>query len=415
MPNIKWITHWKIWLTVFLVIAISVALYVVLSGRNTVPSVQIVQASRTTLDTFVETNGKVEPIDGLVFRAQFETSVETIFAKEGQAIRRGQPILSLDVGGIRAELAQAHVDLLAAQEDLRNARAGGPADEGAQLAGDIRRAQVDVDHLQNRQTTLDKLLEARAATKDEVEQNAANLARARALLDSLEKKQTDFTRRAKQMAESATLRVRQAEEQIHFLEGKMHSATVSSTIDGTIYSLPVRAGDYLQPGEVLAEVADLHKVRVRGFVDETDLGGLKLSQQVKITWDAMPGKTWTGQIEQTPKQVVARGARSVGEVLCTVENKSLELLPNVNVDVEILLRESRNVLAVPRGAVHTDQLGRFVFVLNGNRLSRRGVSIGTASSTSYEVLSGLSEGDRVALSSDLDLRDGMVVRPVEQN
>jgi hypothetical protein len=87
----------------------------------------------------------------------------------------------------------------------------------------------------------------------------------------------------------------------------------------------------------------------------------------------------------------------------------------VNVDVEILVRESHNTLAVPRGTVHTDQAGHFVFVLNGDRLNRRAVSLGIASSTHYEVLSGLSEGDRIALSSDLDLHDGMVVRTVEQN
>ncbi|MGA7786360.1 MAG: efflux RND transporter periplasmic adaptor subunit, partial [Candidatus Acidiferrales bacterium] len=367
------------------------------------------------LNAYVDTNGRVEPIGGQILRAQFETTVESILVKEGQAIRRGEPILTLDVGSIRADLAQAQVDLLAAQDDLRNARAGGPPDEAAQLTGDIRRAQVDVDHLQARQTTLEKLLEAHASTRDEVEQNAASLARARALLDSLEKKQSEFTRRANETEESASLRVHQAEEQIRFLDSKKRAATATSASDGTIYSLAVHAGDYVQPGEILAEIADLHKVRVRVFVDETDLGSLNLNQAVKISWDAMPGRTWTGRIEQTPKQVVARGARSVGEVLCSVENHGLELLPNVNVDVEILVRESHNALAVPRGTVHTDQKGHFVFVLDGDRLTRRAVSLGVASSTHYEILSGLGEGDRIALSSDLDLHDGMVVRTVEQN
>jgi HlyD family secretion protein len=415
MPNIKWITHWKAWAIVFLAVAISVTAYVLFFTRGTIPSVQIVQASRTTLEAYIDTNGKVEPIGGQIFRAQFETSVDSIFVKEGQAIRRGQSVLTLDVGGIRADLAQARVDLLAAQDDLRNARAGGPPDEAVQLTGDIQRAQVDVEHLQSRQTTLEKLLVAHASTQDEVEQNGANLARARALLDTLQRKQKEFAHRAAVTEESASLRVHQAEEQIRWLEGKMRNAIASSATDGTIYSLPIHAGDYVQPGEILAEMADLHKVRVRVFVDETDLGSLKLGQSVKITWDAMPGRTWTGRIEQTPKQVVPRGARSVGEVLCSVENNDLDLLPNVNVDVEILVRESKNALAVPRGSVRTDHARHFVFVLSGDRLYRREVALGIASSASYEILSGLNEGDRIALSSDLDLRDGMVVHAVDLN
>jgi HlyD family secretion protein len=414
MANIKWITSWKAWLVVILVAVVCVTAYVLFSARGAILTVQIVQATRATIDTAVSSNGKVEPIEPHVFRAQFESSVDSVFVKEGQVIRGGQPILTLEVGAIRADLAQARVDLLSAQDELRNARAGGPPDEAAQLTGDTRRAQVDVDHLQSRQTILEKLLEDHASTKDEVEQNAANLARARALLDTLEKKLKEFARRATVTEESASLRVRQAEEQIRFLESKNRSAAASSLTDGTIYSLPVRAGDYVQPGEVLAEMADLHRVRVRVFVDEPDVGSLKLNQQVKITWDAMPGRTWTGRIEQTPKQVVARGARSVGEVLCSVDNLDLELLPNVNVDVEILVRESKNALVVPRGAVRGEQGGHFVFVLNGDRLYKREISIGIASSTSYEVLSGLSEGDRIALSSDLELHDGMVVRPVER-
>ena len=57
-------------------------------------------------------------------------------------------------------------------------------------------------------------------------------------------------------------------------------------MDGTLYSLPVKAGDYVTVGQLLAEMADLHRVRVRAFVDEPDLGHLAPNQTVQITWDA---------------------------------------------------------------------------------------------------------------------------------
>ena len=76
-------------------------------------------------------------------------------------------------------------------------------------------------------------------------------------------------------------------------------------------------------------MTDLRHVRVRAFVDEPDLGSLEPNQNVSVTWDAKPGLTWTGHTEQVPKQVVARGMRSVGEVLCSVDNDQLELLPAI--------------------------------------------------------------------------------------
>ncbi len=44
------------------------------------------------------------------------------------------------------------------------------------------------------------------------------------------------------------------------------------------------------------------------------------NQGVQVLWDAMPNRIWNGKVEQVPKQVVARGSRSVGEVLCSVDN-----------------------------------------------------------------------------------------------
>ena len=105
--------------------------------------------------------------------------------------------------------------------------------------------------------------------------------------------------------------------------------------------------------------------------------------------------------------------RSVGEVLCSVNNDKLELLPNINVEVTILIVERRNVLVVPRAAVREYDGKRYVFVLDGESLLRREISIGIASASKYEVRSGLTLNDRVALPGDRDLREGMNVHPTE--
>jgi HlyD family secretion protein len=380
-------------------------------GRRKPPLIQVAMVTRQDLNAVVTSNGKVEPIDATIAHAEFPTFVQSVSAMEGQAVHRGQVVLTLDAADLRGQLAQARVNLLAAEADFRNARAGGPPDSVAQAQGDLDKARINVSNLERRQTTLKELVAKHAATQDELDQNADLLAAANASLKVAQQRRDELARLAPGDADSATLRVQQAKDQIRALEEKLRSATVIAPADDILYSLPVRVGDYVTVGGALASMADLRRVRVRAYVDEPDLGWLAANQVVEITWDAKPGKTWQGRTELAPKQVVPLGNRSVGEVYCSVDNAALDLVPNVNVEVRILVRQSRQALSVPRAAVRTDDQTRYVYLLSDNRLQRRDVSVGIASSTRDEILSGLAEGDRVALQGDLALRNGMVIRP----
>jgi HlyD family secretion protein len=180
-----------------------------------------------------------------------------------------------------------------------------------------------------------------------------------------------------------------------------------------LYSLPVRKNDFVKVGDILAEMADLRQVRVRAFVDEPDLGALAANQVVQVTWDAMPGRVWTGKIEQVPKQVVPRGSRSVGEVICSIDNDKLELLPNINVAVRILVHELHGVLVIPRGAVNLENGQHFAYLVKDGIVSRKNITIGIASAEKYELLSGLAADDQVVIRTESVLQDGMIVRTSE--
>jgi len=398
---------------ILVVLGLVVVLIAYFALRKRPPAVPVVEVMRSDLNASITSNGKVEPISPFVAHAEFATFVAKVNATEGQPVHRGEVILTLDAADVRAQLAQARADLLAAQNDLRNARNGGPPDEVAQLRGDLAAARVQAANLERNEKELEDLVAKQVATQDELAQTRANLAKARANLQALEAKKQDLAQRSASIVESAGLRVSQAQDQVQALAEKVRSATVIAPFDGTLYSLPVKAGDYVTIGDTLAEMADLHHVRVRAFVDEPDLGGLEPNQDVEITWDAKPGKTWTGHTEQIPKQVVSRGMRSVGEVLCSIDNAKLELLPNVNVEVRILVNERRGVVVVPREAVGEDGGQHYVFVVEGNTVQRRNITVGIANASNYEVLAGLTEGDRVALPRDRRLRNGMEIRPTE--
>jgi HlyD family secretion protein len=396
-----------------LIAGLGVLVLAVIVLRAKPPTVAIVSVAREDLRETITSNGKVEPIAPAIAHAEFPTFVEKVMAREGQSVHRGQEILRLDASDIQSQLAQARASLLAAKTDLRNARAGGSLDEIAQVRGNLQQARVDVESLERTEKALEQLVAQHAATQDELAQNQTALAKARARVQELEQRKEGLAQRATSTAESADLIATQAQGQVQALEEKLRSATVVAPTDGILYSLPVRAGDYVKVGDVLSEMADLHDIRVRAFVDEPDLGRIEPNQEIQVTWDAKPGRTWTGRTQQIPKQVVPHGMRSVGEVLCSVDNGKLELLPNINVEVTVLILERRDVIVVPRAAVREGAGKRYVFVVDGEKLQRREISVGIASASKYEVLSGLTLHDKIALPGDQDLRDGMTIRATE--
>jgi len=405
---------------IFLVVAAGVAFLLVrLSGRQPVAKIMAVKPVRENLVASVSSNGKVEPISPYVMRAQLDTFVQKVHVMEGQAVKKGQLLLELDVRDAAAQLAQAQARLLQAQDDLRAALGGGRSDAAAKASGDLAKAIAERDRVKRNHDALQRLMAQQAATKDELAANELELTKTQAEVDRLSAVKLEFDHGVKLDAGKYDLQVQQAQNQVAALAEKARGGKITAPADSTLYSLPVRQGDFVKVGDLLAEMADLHKVRVRAFVDEPELGGLEPNEAVRITWDALPNRTWDGKTEVIPKQVVPRGSRSVGELLCSVNNEKLELLPNINVDVRISARERNDVLTVPRSAVESDGGKRYVFVVKDgglnvgqNSLEKRQIIVGIADAANYEVIAGLSGGEMVALPGDFDLRDGMLVRVI---
>ena len=410
-------------IVIFLLLAGVFAYFLVwLSGRKPAAKISAVTPTRENLVSSISSNGKVEPITPYVMRAQLDTFVEKVLVREGQKVNKGQLLLQLNVKGAAAQLAETRAKLLRAQDDLRAAKAGGKADEAAKVAGDLAKAEAQRDQLQRIHDSLTRLAAGQAATKEDLAANALALVSANAEVTRLLAVKQEFDRQARLDAERGELQVQQTLSEMAALEDKVSDGKIAAPVDGTLYSLPVRAGDYVKLGDLLAEMADLHKVRVRAFIDEPDLGALEPDQPVMITWDALANRSWPGKTEIIPKQVVPHGTRSVGELLCSVVNDKLELIPNINVNVRINSRERMNVLAVPRGAVESEGGHRYVFVVRAGQLGvgkstleKREIRVGIADATSYEVMSGLQEGEMVALPGDTDLKDGMAVQVVNTN
>lgn len=390
-----------------------------LSGREPVAKISAVMPVREDLVASIASNGKVEPIAPYVVRAPLDTFVERVLGVEGQQVKKGQLLIELNVKDASGQLADAQSKLLRAQEDLRAAQGGGKSDDVARVAGELAKAQGERDRLRKNHEALERLIAKQAATREELASNDLSLANAESEVKRLSAAKQEFERGVKVDAGRTSLQVQQVQSEIAALRSKVAAGRITAPVDGTLYALPAKTGDYVKTGDLLAEMADLRRVRVRAFIDEPELGGLEPNDTVKITWDALPNRSWTGKTEVIPKQVVPRGTRSVGELLCAVNNEKLELLPNINVNVNIHADERDHVLTVPRAAVDAENGRRYVFVipresmhLGKIRLERREIHVGIADSTNFEVVGGLKENEMVALPGDAVLRDGMAVKIV---
>jgi HlyD family secretion protein len=386
------------------------AVLVFISGRESSARVNVADVVRQDLSSMVSTNGKVEPIAPRTFRAGFATLVEKVYAVEGQQVKRGQLLFALDDEAARAELERARADLAAEQEALRVAKSGGPGDQVARIDADLKKAETTLAQLRRDNEALTKLVAQKAATPQELEANRLALTQAETDFQSLDRIKQVAARQAQTDITRLALLVDRAQAQVRDYEEKVNSAHGTAPFDGTLYALPIHPGDFVKEGDLLAEMADLHHVRVRAFIDEPELGEIAANQAVEIFWDAHPGRTWSSRTGVVPKQVVMHGTRSVGEMLCPVANDRLDLLPNTTVDVHIHVSERPHVLVVPRGAVYVDGSKRFVYRVEDDRLHRREIKVGIANPTMIEVVSGLQQGDVVALPGEVPLKENLRIQ-----
>lgn len=367
---------------------------------------------RGPIRSLVSTNGKIEPIQNFEAHAPIPTTVKLLLVKEGDHVRKGQLLLELDDADIRSQAAHAQAQIDAAQADQSDLKTGGTQEEVLTLNAQLIKTRSARDVAQRNLEALRHLQQEGAASPGEVRAAEDTLQRAQADLTLLEQKKKDRY----SPPEVAKIQAQAAEAQAAYAaaEDALGKSSVRAPFDGTVYSLPVKPGAFVQTGDLLLQEADLSHVLVRAFVDEPDIGRLQAGQKVEVTWDAVPGRAWTGTVSTVPATVKLRVSRNVGETTCTIDNADLRLLPNINVGVTIVVAEHANVLTLQRDALHADDSKNYVYRIVDNKLRRQPVEISLQNLTRVEITAGLAERDSVALSSEdsRPLFDGAPVKVV---
>jgi len=374
--------------------------------------VRAVTVQRGPIRSQISTNGKVEPVQNFESHAPIATTVKRLLVKEGDHVRKGQLLLELDNDDIRAQAARAQAQIKAAQANLAATKNSGTQEEVLTLNAQLAKTRAARDTAQRNLDALKRLQQQGAASEGEVRQAETTLQSVQADLNLLEQKQKD--RYSPPEVASTEAQAAQAQAAYESAEDALSKSSVRAPFDGIVYSLPVKLGAFVQAGDMLLQVADLSHVLVRAFVDEPDVGRLQIGQKVEVTWDAVPGRLWTGAVNSVPATVKRSGNRNVGETTCLIDNQDLRLLPNINVGVTIVVAEHRSVLTLQRDALHIEDNKPYVYRIVDNRLKRQTIEFSLQNLTRVEITSGLSEGDAVAMPAEetKPLSDGAPVKVV---
>lgn len=401
---------WVWLLLVFLGIFVGLLLY--RSSQRSVLEVRAARVERQDIHSGVVTNGRAEPTVRQDVRAEVDGEIVRVEIQEGDSVRKGQKLLEINPTRSRSELEQARADLAEAENQLRLMRQGGTAIEIQELQAQRKTAQREREEAAREVAQNERLAEKGAIPRLELERSRQRLAQAETNLSVIGQKLSQ--RYGLEEIAQAEAKVEAARAAVRLAELRLQSTAVTAPLEGSVYSLPVRVGDYVRSSDLLARVGSLDRIRVRVFVDEPDLGRVEHGQPVWVRWDGLPGNEWKGEVERLPSEIVELGSRRVGEITCTLENPQRELLPNMNLNVEIVTESKPAVLTVPREAVSGGDTNRYVFVIQNGALARRDVRTGILSATRVEIQAGLEEGDEVALSGEQPLREGMRVRANSQ-
>jgi len=399
------------------VVALVVAALLLFTGinrRRVITPVRAEKVVRQEIASVISTNGKIEPINSFEAHAPAPATVNKVLVAEGDHVKVGQLLVKLDDAEARSQAARALAQLRSAEAALSGIKAGGTQEELLTSRADLTKAQAERDDAQRNLQAIQKLRQNGAASPAEVEAAQNRQKKADADVQLLQAKVNGrFSSPEVAKVEASAAEARAAYTAAQEL---LHHSNVTAPFAGTVYQLPVKPGSYVNGGELLVQVANLEKVRVRAFVDEPEIGRLAKGQKVEIKWDAIPGRTWEGSLTRIPTSVTMVGTRTVGEITSEIDNSDRKLLPNVNVNVSIISARHDNALTVSREAVHDVDGKRYVYKIEDEKILAQEVQTGLSSLTRVEVLKGIPEGAVIALGAinAQPLRNGMDIKVVER-
>lgn len=324
---------------------------------------------RRDFSSTVLTTGAVKPQIGAEVRvgARISGKVEQLYANIGDQVKKGQVVAEQEKADLKAVVAKAEAEVKAAEAKT--------ADAGS-------RAKLADMEYQRQQNLIKEDFTSRQAVDralKEKESAGAGL--------NLAKRQLDAARAALQEAQV-----------------KLSYATITAPISGVIASVSTQKGETVAAGlnaPTFVTIINLNHLQVDAFVDETDIGKVKVGQKAVFTVDTYPNKDFEGVVSAIyPKAIIQDNVVNY-DVVIDISSPFKNLLrPDMTTSVTIYQAVRQGVLMIPRKAVIREGGNKFVLMkLPGGTLQRKAIKTGVSSGSNIEIVSGINEGDTVVIEN----------------
>jgi len=275
-------------------------------------TVQTEAVQRREIVVDAQATGTVEPINVVDVKSRASGQIIKMTVEVGSRVNAGDLIVQIDTRDVQNRFDQAQANFRAAESSVS------VADAVRKRSDDLYKKQV--------------ITQAEHETAELQYANAqAQFVSARASLDL-----------AKQQLDDAIVRAP--------ITGTVITKSVSL---GTIITSSLNA---VGGGSTIVQMADLSKVRSRALVNETDIGGVKPGQSVKVVIDAYPNQPFQGIVEKIEPQAVVQQSVTMFPVLISLQNNEGLLRPGMNGEVSVVIDRRGGVIAVPNDAISFPQI-----------------------------------------------------------
>jgi membrane fusion protein YbhG len=284
-------------------------------------------------------SGNIEAHESVLSFNTVQSRIVQLPFNEGEWVKKGTPVAAVDDGDYRQQVFIAEAARTIQQRQLDSARKNLQAAGRTIAVDEVELAQRKLDYGRNLALRKQGFVSAAALdqTNTALKQAAAVLARDRAL-ESV----------AARNVKVAQAGVSDSEQSLKLARIVLGYTTLLAPFDGVITVRQAELGEVVVPGTPVVSIADLDHVWLRAYLNETDVGKVRLGQEATITTDSLPGKQFQGRIsfiaskaEFTPKSVETHAERVtlVYRVKIDVANPAHELAIGMPADARIKLGE----------------------------------------------------------------------------
>jgi multidrug efflux system membrane fusion protein len=367
------------------------------AGPKAVVAVKVAEVVQKTVPVQIKTFGNVQAYASVAVRAQVNVELMTIGFKEGEEVKEGRVLFTLDARSFEAAVSQAEAAFKQAEATRKQAEAAVVKDKA--LAQNTR---IEADRAQT-------LLKQGAYTQEQYDNAQASKDAMDAAVDA------DIAAVA---ADDAAMNAAQAN--LDAAKTQLSFCTIRSPMDGLAGSRTVDVGDIIKAVDMqpMVTINQVHPIYVGFSIPEQQLPLVKkyLNDQEKMKVEAIipgdPGQPATGELTFIDNAIDA----ATGTILLkgTFPNDDRRLWPGQYVNVALTLTRQPNALVIPSVAVQTGQQGQYVFVLKSDHtVEARAVTTGRSVDDSIVIEKGLQPKEQVVTDGQFRLVDGARVEVVQ--